>query len=245
MQVIQRHALALIIAVTFLISLCILGFFYTKSFQQKKTIQVTGIGSKEIVSDLIVWKCAFTVKSYDLKRASNKIDTDKERVKKYLVAKGVPVDAIQFSSVDISKEFSSRVDENNNRYTDFSGYNLTQEIVVESNQVDKMENIAREITDLINFGIELYSYPPHYFYTNLADLKNELIIEATKNSNYRAEQIANESKRKLGKLQEANVGVFQVVGKHTTDEFTWGGTLNTASKIKIATITVKSSFEIK
>ena len=48
----------------------------------------------------------------------------------------------------------------------------------------------------------------------------------------------------LGELLETSIGVFQILGKNSNDNFSWGGTLNTLNKEKTAYVNVKQRYEI-
>jgi len=109
-----------------------------------------------------------------------------------LISKGVDESEILFTSVDINKEFDYSYDSEGNRYSQFSGYRLTQRVEIESKAVEQIERIAREITELINQGMEFYSNNPQYFYTQLSDLKIEMIASATEDARVRAEKICFE-----------------------------------------------------
>lgn len=41
------------------------------------------------------------------------------------------------------------------------------------------------------------------------------------------------------------MGVFQIVGLNSEEDYSWGGTFNTSSKLKTASVTVRSSYKIK
>ena len=49
----------------------------------------------------------------------------------------------------------------------------------------------------------------------------------------------------LGKLDRSNMGVFQIVGQNSDEDYSWGGSFNTSSKEKTASITVNSTYNIK
>ena len=49
----------------------------------------------------------------------------------------------------------------------------------------------------------------------------------------------------LGELLETSIGVFQILGKNSTDNFSWGGTLNTLNKKKTAFVNVKQRYKIE
>ena len=65
---------------------------------------------------------------------------------------------------------------------------------------------------------------------------------ATKDARNRAETIASNSKSKLGTLKKATMGVFQITGRNSSDDYSWGGTYNTSSKLKTATITMRLTY---
>src|SRR5690606_24081570 len=122
-------------------------------------------------------------------------------IKNYLLSKGIKENEIVFSSVSINKEYSTTYDENSNvRSQTFNGYALTQNVQVESKEVEKVENISRQVSELINSGVELYSNTPEYYYTKLTALKLEMIAEATKDARLRAEKIAENAGASLGDL---------------------------------------------
>jgi uncharacterized protein len=225
-----------------IISVLILSGVYKARYSAKDSIQVTGIGSKDFKSDLIVWEGTFTARATELKLANAQIDEHRELVRNQLTKNGVNPDEIQFSSVDINRDYNSGYDERGKYFSHFQGFILTQRVSIESAEVDKIERVSREVTELINYGLEFYSSPPSYYYTQLNELKREMIAAATEDARTRAELIAGNANAKLGKLKNATMGVFQIIGQHSNEDFSWGGSFNTSSKMKTATITIRLEF---
>jgi len=173
------------------------------------------------------------------------IRRDRELIREYLNRKGVPNDEIAFSSVSISKETKNIYNEDGDYTgTEFTGYRLTQSITIQSMRVDETEQLSRDITEIINEGIEFYSYSPSYYYTQLAELKIEMVAAATEDARVRAEQIASNSHAELGNLKKAQMGVFQIIAQNSNEDYSWGGSFNTTSKFKTATITMRLQFGI-
>lgn len=219
---------------------------YLAKIQANNVITVTGLGSRDFDSDLIVWSGTFSRLNKDLKKAYSEIDHDRELIRNYLVSKGIPEESVVFQSININREFENQYDANYNlRRSTFLGFSLMQTVTIESKEVDKVENIARSITELINLGIEFYSGKPHYFYTRLTELKLEMIEAATQDAYTRALKIAKNSGSKVHKLKRASMGVFQIVAQNSSEDFTWGGVFNTDSRRKTASITVKLDYLIK
>ena len=72
---------------------------------------------------------------------------------------------------------------------------------------------AREITELLNKEIQFYSQAPRYYFTQLADLKIELISKATEDAKLRAEMIAKNSGATLSNLISAKAKTASITMK--------------------------------
>lgn len=208
-----------------------------------ETIVVTGLAEKDFISDLIVWNGSYSRKSLDLKSAYSTLKQDENTIRKYLTGKGIAEKEVVFSSVEINKEFNARTDENGRQLgQEFTGYNLTQVVKVESGNVDKVEKISREVTELIESGIEFNSSPPAYYYSKLSDIKIDLLGKASSDAKARAETIAKNAGSTLRKLRKATMGVFQITGKNSNEDYSYGGAFNTSQKNKTGSITIKMEF---
>lgn len=241
----RNLAAVIIIALAVVLSAFLLSDAFKNRNRSNDNISVTGLGSKNFTSDLIVWRGSFSKKSMALKDAYSSLDNDRAILRNYLSTKGISENDIIFSAVQINKEYQYLYDENGNtRQQTFTGFNLTQDVQIESKEVDKLEKVSREVSELINSGVEFYSYPPEYYYTNLAALKIEMIAEATKDAHARATTIAQNADSKLGSLKKSDLGVFQIIAQNSSEEYSWGGSFNTASKKKTANVTVKLVYEV-
>ncbi|HLW42238.1 MAG TPA: SIMPL domain-containing protein [Flavobacterium sp.] len=241
----KNYITATIIALGLIISTVVLTQAFKNRNQADETISVTGLGSKDFVADLIVWNSSFSKKSFELKQAYAELENDRNAIKDYLLGKGLKENEIIFSSVNINKEYTYSYDNNSNlRSQQFNGYSLTQNVQIESKEVEKVENVSRQVSELINKGVELYSNAPEYYYTKLAELKLEMIAEATKDAKMRADQIAENAGASLGSLKKSDLGVFQIIAQNSSEEYSWGGSFNTTSKNKTATITIRLVYKI-
>ena len=236
---------SLIIGLAIVATAMILGGAFKNRNQGENVISVTGKAEKTFSSDLIVWRGSFSRNASTLKEAYALVNQDMEVVKKYLKGKGVQDNVPVFDAVDIQKTYRSETDKDGNETTYFAGYQLTQVVKIESKDVDRIEKLSREVTELINLGLEFNSSAPEYYYTQLANLKIEMIAEATKDARLRAEKIAAESGSSLANLKNGDMGVFQIVAPNSSDEdYSWGGSLNTSSREKNASITMSLSFNV-
>ncbi|HAN18356.1 MAG: hypothetical protein A2X13_06930 [Bacteroidetes bacterium GWC2_33_15] len=242
----KTNLTAILFSVAIIISSLLLGNAYMNRTKTEETISVTGLGEKDFISDLIVWDGSFTKENMDLKQAYAGLEKDKEIIEDYLQNNGIDNKEIVFSAVQTIQN-RKQLYSSDGRYMgdEFAGYILNQSIQISSKEVEKIETISRKITELLNKGIQFYSEPPRYYYTKLADLKIELISKATEDARIRAEKISEKSGSKIKKLVSAQMGIFQITGQNSNEEFSWGGTFNTASKEKTASITMKLTYRIK
>lgn len=223
------------------------GHYLNKARGHAKTVSVVGMAERDFESDLIVWRMSFDVLNMDMKSGYNEIKDVNKTVRDYLVSKGVSENEIDFQAITCDKETEYHYNtETHQSYYTFAGYRLTQDVRVESNDVDKVEKISREIAELLDKGIQMNTNNLSYYYTKLSDLKIEMLAEATENARNRAETIAKSAKARLGSLQTANMGVFQITAPNSSDEeYSWGGTFNTTSKKKRASINMRLTYYVK
>ena len=236
---------ALLLSVALICSVWIAANAYQNRNRSAESIHVTGLGKRDFKSDLIVWEADFSRKDMDLQAAFESLKSDREIVAAYLAEKGISESEMTLSAVSNHKEFDYHYDDQGRRHQQFTGYALRQTVELQSSDIEKVEDISREITELINRGIEINSPAPQYFYTRLSDLKIEMIAEATEDARIRAEQIAENAGARLGNLQSAQMGIFQIIGQNSNEDYSWGGTFNTSSKNKTATITMKLKFGLE
>lgn len=236
---------AIIFGIAIVASSIFLGKAYTDRSKADGEIRVTGLGKEDFSSDLIVWEGKFGSQNIDLKKSYLNLEKNKSAVNKYLIDKGIESEQLIYSAVKTNKNYKSLYSNDGDFIgEEFISYELSQKVKIESKEVDKIEKISREITELLNQGVQFYSEAPRYYYTKLADLKIKMISKATQDARLRAEKISEFSGGKLGKLESARMGIFQITGQNSKENHSWGGTYNTTSRKKTASITMKLTYKI-
>ncbi|MCQ2295989.1 MAG: SIMPL domain-containing protein [Bacteroidales bacterium] len=221
------------------------GHYLNKARGHAKTVSVVGMAQRDFTSDLIVWKFSYNVLDRDMKQGYASLKEKTTLVKNYLAKKGIPENEIEFLAIDSEKETEYHYNDGNSYY-EFLGYRLTQVVKIESGDVNKVEQISREISELLDQGLEIGYNDLSFYYTKLSDLKVEMLAEATQNAKERAKTIAKNAGSHLGGLQTANMGVFQITAPNSSDEdYSWGGTFNTSSKKKRASINMRLTYYVR
>lgn len=212
--------LAIIISTALIICALILARPVNNFASSKNAITVTGAAKKQITSDLVVWRGNFLAQSAQLPEAYNRLSQDQAKVKKYLLQQGFEEKSIVFSSINTIPLY--QINPNGMQSNVLEGYRLFQSVEIKSNDVEKITEISRTSTELINQGVQFESQPPQYFYTKLNDLKITMLGEAAKDARMRAEQLANNSGGKIGGLRSSKMGVFQITPLNSTEVSDYG-----------------------
>ena len=223
------------------ISSIILGWSYTRVKKGDEAITVTGSARKRIKSDLVVWSAGVSSQAPKLSDAYRQLSDNIPRIKQYLAGKGIAENQMTVSS--ISSNTLHERDAQGNESSAITGYSLHQQVEVKSNDVERIAQIARESTELINQGILLESSAPQYSYTQIGDLKIAMLGEAARDAKARAEQIASSTGNKIGTVRSAKMGVMQITAADST-EVSDSGISDTSSIEKDMTAVVNVSFAV-
>lgn len=235
-----------IIALAVVVAAWLLGRAYTYKYRSQDTIVVTGLGETEFASDLIVWNGEIVYETQDVASGYAQLERNKQKVLEFITSRGVAAEQVVFKFVNVFKE-SEPVYNASGNYAGqrFTGYRLSQGFSIESSDVDKVENISREISALIAQGVSIEAYQPSYYYTKLDDVKLSLIERASADARARAEKIAENAGAAIGRVASAKMGVFQITGANSNEEFSAGGSFNTTSRQKKARITMRVEYRVK
>ncbi|MGB4657623.1 MAG: SIMPL domain-containing protein, partial [Mobilitalea sp.] len=170
------------------------------------------------------------------------LETNRNKVKTYLMDKGLTEDQLVFSSITTSINY---VLNDYGSYTnEVDNYNLSETVTISSTEIDKITEISRNSTELLNEGVAFESYPPQYLYTKLADIKVTMLAAATKDAKNRAEMIATNAGSELGGLTYADMGVMQITPLYS-NEISDYGINDTYSLEKEITAVVHCTFNIE
>jgi uncharacterized protein len=240
-KLIANSIIAIIITIGVIVSAVIIGGSIVSIKAGNNSIIVTGSAKQQITSDLIVWTGSFNAKSPALQEAYAQLKVSKEKVLAYLIKQGVSADKIVFSSINTNINY---VVLSNGQYTSqIDYYDLYQTVTISSGEIEKITEISRNATELINEGIQFQSNSPQYLYTKIADLKVTILAEATNDAKKRAEMIAENAGSGLGGLKYADMGVIQITPLYS-NEFSDYGMNDTYSLEKEITAVVHCEFKI-
>lgn len=236
-----------ITGIAVIVTAIILGTAVKNRNATQDSIAVVGLGTRDFESDEIYWTGRYSAKAMLAKEAYTMINEDKEKVKAFFLSKGFQQNEFAFGGVSFEKLYRTVTLETKGEVTKteqiFDGYIANQNISFNSRKdstlIKKIENVVDQTSELINSGIEFDGGIVQYTYSDLPSLKHNLIEKASQDAKERAQKIINTAGGQLGKLKGASMGVFQITGKGSIEEDSYGGNNDTYSKYKTARITVR------
>lgn len=213
-------------------------YIATKSWERVKvrpverTIRVTGSAKQRITSDLIEWSATIGADAPDKLVAYRKLHTDVDAVVAYLKGQGIPETDIFPDSASVEEVFTTVYEgKGDDRIAKqvLTGYHAKQFVSVRSSDVQRVERLSREITQLLEQNIAVESNQAQYFYTKLGDLKIQMLSEASKDARTRAENMLKSAGgASLSSLRAADMGVINV-NPANSSETSWEGNNDTTS----------------
>jgi hypothetical protein len=218
-----------------------------KTKPAKRTLQVTGSASQRIVSDLIEWSAVIETENADRTAAYRALREQVTAALAYLRERGITASDIRASSVEtselIEKEYKGTGAERVERSVS-KGWSTRQVIQVRSKDIARVEKVSREVTELLEKGIQIASEAPSYHYTKLDEVKVDMLARAAANARERARRIVEAAGGAgLGALWDADMGVINVNPANATAT-SWEGNNDKTSLEKDIITIVHLTFEL-
>lgn len=238
----KEKRIVMLVGVTIL-SLGIFGAGYSigkNIFMIKKlsrVVTVKGLAEKDVKSDLGIWEINYREVGNDLIQLNQRLQHDQQTVTEFLKSKGFAAEEIESTQLKVEDRLANIYNQTSADNKD-QRFVLTGGVHVRSGKVDLIQQSAQQSDKLIQAGIPLafdvssLSPNPSYYYTNLDSVRPAMLSEAIKSARTVAEQIAKESGFRLGNIQRANQGVFQIMNRDTsTMSADWNSNQNALGSI--------------
>jgi hypothetical protein len=187
------------------------GESLVKSRLGYRVVTVKGLSERQVQANLGFWPVRFVVTGATLEDARGKLEASEAAVKAFLGGTGFAPDDVSVQNIQVEDRQAGY---NANQMPEDSRFVLTEDILVKSDDVQKLANASRKVGDLLKSGVvfsaDSYNAGPSFIFTKVNDLKGEMLTEATKRAREAAEQFAAESGAKVGTIQNANQGIIEI-----------------------------------
>ena len=204
------------------------------------SITVTGSAYEIVQSDSGRMEFSINARRADKQQAYSVIKKQLPQIMDYLKLNGI--NDIDVKTVNGYNTY--KYTPNGNMTNEIAYYNISQQIVVKSDDVQKIKEISTDIQNLLDKGIDINVINTEYFYSGLSDLKIKLLQYATTDAKERAAAMLKATHNRPGKIQSVRMGVFQITPVDSTNVSDMG--INDTSTIqKKVTAVANVVFRIK
>lgn len=226
-----------ILGLSLIIMGSVMGYAFYKS-RGTDTLMVTGSAKQQITSDTVKWVAAFTRTAPvgNLQSGYAQMKNDLDSVIQYLKSQGVKDSDIKTSAVFLDEQFKYNPQAPKQ-------YDLRQTVEVNSSDVAKITDLAKNVQPFANKGIVFSTQSLEYYYSKLSDLRISLLSNAVKDAKARADKIAGATGKSVGSLQSATMGVVQVLPINSIEVSDYG-TYDTSGIEKEVMVTVRTTFNL-
>ena len=205
----------LFLAIGILFGLTILGYLLANAAidykQLDRSITVKGLSEREYPANIVIWPIGFMTTANTLEDLYGSVDKNTIKIKRFLIEKGVTEKEISFSSPTINDRLVQQYGQSNKPTF---RYSASQTVTVYSHNVMKVRAIMNQLSELGKKGIIFtgnnYRTKVDYLFTQLNEIKPDMIEEATRKAREVADKFASDSNSTLGKIKRASQGQFSI-----------------------------------
>lgn len=197
------------------LGMVVFGTFVKNSLDRftdrERIVTVKGLSEREVPADKVIWPLVYKELGNDPAEIYRRFEQKNATVVDFLRKQGLSDAEIMVNAPQVTDRFADSWNQNGivNRYV------ATSVVIVSSSQVELVRSIMQKQTELMKMGIALISEEygrnmVKYEFTNLNDIKPEMVEESTKNARATALKFAKDSDSELGKIRRATQGQFSI-----------------------------------
>ena len=204
-------------SVVIALGLSLLGLFIKQGIDnysyRDRMVSVRGLAEREVKANSVTWPVVYQCAANDLNTIYTDITAKSNAIVKFLKANGIQESEIEVIAPSVT-------DNQANPYAStlpLNRYTVNGVIVVTSSNVDLVTSLVKRQSELLKEGVAVVSggwdNRITYDYTELNNIKPEMIAEATANAREAAKKFAEDSDSKLGKIKTASQGQFSITDR--------------------------------
>ncbi len=215
-----------IVAIGLILGGFFLGDGLVRAKEADRSVTVRGLAEREVTADLATWTISYSTTAQSLQTAQSGVDRDSEAIASFFNDIGFADDALQPTGVNV------------NYYTDNNGigrYTVRQRLTLRTHDIERAQNAVKRQAELVRRGVVLEDGSGmSYTFTQLDEIKPEMVAEATKDARAAAEKFAMDSGANVGSIRKATQGYFSIEARDG-DGGGWGVSDTPYKKVRVVT----------
>lgn len=179
-----------------------------------RVVTVKGLSERSVMSDHVYIPIRYSVRADNQADCLKQVESFRVKVMEHLKNQGI-------AAKDITDAIPNMYTyQENVQGQTRDVYNATAGVNVSTDDMAAGAKLLNSFYDLLNAGVPISdnSWSIKYTFGKLNSIKPEMIEEATKNARQVAEKFAGDSGSSLGKIKNANQGVFTILGSDNEAE---------------------------
>ena len=200
----------LLSAVIIAVGIICLGWFLKAGIDdfasKDRHVTVKGLAEREVPADKVTWSISTKVTGNDLPMLYESINLQTDKIKRFLKQNGIEEKEVTVNPPSISDLEAREWGDNNKNFR----YIVSTTITVATSKVEQVKKAIFQQAELLKQGVAIENSNADYEYASFQQMKPEMMAEAIKNAQTTAEQFAEASNARLGEIQTAGQGQFEI-----------------------------------
>ena len=171
-----------------------------------RKVTVKGLAEREVPADKVTWSIGTKVTGNDLPMLYEGINLQTDKIKRFLKQNGLDEKEVTVNPPSISDLEAREWGDNNKNFR----YIVSTTITVATGKVEEVKKAIFQQAELLKQGVAIENSDAQYEYASFQQMKPEMMAEAIKNAQKTAEQFAEASNARLGEIQTAGQGQFEI-----------------------------------
>lgn len=204
MKKVQFIIISTVLAFGLIVSAALLSNAIDKSNRYDNEITVKGVSERKISADRSVITISLTSKSTNVEKGQKSIEDKLVEVEKVIEELQLDENEYKINNLQTKAVFVGDTNE-------VSSYDFLQNVTILLKNINKTDEVYFKLSKLEEEINNLTVSKPEYIITSIEKYKNEMLVEATKNSEAKAIEMLKISKNNPSDLKQITQGQFEIL----------------------------------
>lgn len=204
MKKVQFIIISTVLAFGLIVSAALLSNAIDKSNRYDNEITVKGVSERKISADRSVITISLTSKSTNVEKGQKSIEDKLMEVEKVIEELQLDENEYKINNLQTKAVFVGDTNE-------VSSYDFLQNVTILLKNINKTDEVYFKLSKLEEEINNLTVSKPEYIITSIEKYKNEMLVEATKNSEAKAIEMLKISKNNPSDLKQIIQGQFEIL----------------------------------
>lgn len=209
-------------------------------------ITVKGLAEAEYRASLGTWRVGISAWGADYGAAMRENEKQYAVLKTFLQEQGFTEAELNAREMSVSRHMEEYTDAEGKQQTRHNGYTAERDFAVSTKDLDKLAKVQSAVLALRADNETVTFGSPDYYLEDLETIKRTLISRATEDAKVRAEEFAKSGNMKVGAMQSASQGTFDIQSASPSGESAddYGGSYDTSTVDKKVRLVVTIQYRI-